>query len=412
MPPAVGPGTVIPEPQDAATYVFDPSIIRTYNLVIAPADLATIDMDPSAETYVNGMLEFEGQTYGPIGVRYKGSVGAFITPCTAATTVGTRTGPKTGKCSMKLDFDRVNPDLRFYGLKKLNFHSMDRDKSMLRDRLGYTLFREFGVAASRATHARLMINGKLEGLYIAVEDIDGRFTHSRFSDGGDGNLYKEVWPVSDSPEPYLAALETNEEANPSVDKMLRFEEAIDTGAATAEQWFDKQYMYDYIAADRVMINDDGAFHWYCNMNHNYYWYEGESADRVWLIPWDLDSSFQNGTFVHIAAPWDSPATRCTCVDGQRPAICDRLTSEWATDIPEYVRAVDAFLAGPFSDANIAPKLAAWTAQIDTAVQEAAGLNGAPTYADWQAALTMLRSIVDSARLHRGYDYGSTSMIRP
>ena len=25
-------------------------------------------------------------------------------------------------------------------------------------------------------------------------------------------------------------------------------------------------------------------------NHNYYWYEARSSDRMWLIPWDLDSS--------------------------------------------------------------------------------------------------------------------------
>jgi spore coat protein CotH len=115
-------------------------------------------------------------------VRYKGSVGGFLAPCTAAGSVGARPGPKTGKCSMKIDFDRVDPDARFYGLKKLNFHSMDRDPSMLRDRLGYSLFREFGVAAPRAMHARVLINGKLEGLHVVVEQIDGRFTDSRFSE--------------------------------------------------------------------------------------------------------------------------------------------------------------------------------------------------------------------------------------
>ena len=40
------------------------------------------------------------------------------------------------------------------GLKKLNFHAMGRDPSMLRERLGYGSFRQNGVAAPRAMHAR------------------------------------------------------------------------------------------------------------------------------------------------------------------------------------------------------------------------------------------------------------------
>jgi hypothetical protein len=408
-----GPGHVIAEPDDEATYVFDQNELRTYNLVIDPADLAAIDMDPSAETYVDGMLEFEGKTYGPLSVRYKGSVGGFLPPCTGAATggnvsgggFGTRGGPKTGKCSMKIDFDRIDPELRFYGLKKLNFHSMDRDKSMLRDRLGYAMFREFGVAAPRAMHARLLINGQLEGLYVVVEQIDGRFTHSRFSEGGDGNLYKEVWPVSDTPDPYRAALETNEDKDASVEKMVEFEEAVDMGAEQSFRWLDPQYTFKYIAADRVIINDDGAFHWYCSSNHNYYWYEAERVDRFWLIPWDLDSSFQGGAaFVHINRPWNEAATECTCAGLQMPASCDRLTSEWASRPADYERAVDAFLAGPFADSNVSQKLAAWTAQIDPVVQEAGGLNGAPTYQEWQDAFAVLQSVIQSTRTHRGYAY--------
>ena len=408
-PPAADPGTVIPEPSDDAKYVFDQDVIRTYNIVISESDLAAIDLAPADEVYVNGMLEFEGKVYGPLAVRYKGSVGGFLAPCTAAGSVGARPGPKTGKCSMKIDFDRVDPDARFYGLKKLNFHSMDRDPSMLRDRLGYSLFREFGVAAPRAMHARVLINGKLEGLYVVVEQIDGRFTDSRFSEGGDGNLYKEVWPVSDAPDPYLAALETNEDRNPSVDKMLRFEEGIDHGVETAMQWLDADYTFRYIAADRVMINDDGAFHWYCAKNHNYYWYEAEHADRMWIIPWDMDSSFQNGTFVHIAAPWNAPATQCSCARGQMAASCDRLTSEWAMLDDDYARAVDGFLAGPFAASKVNAKLSTWSAQIDSFVNEASGVNGAPLYADWQTAYATLQSIIDSARMHRGYAYDAEPM---
>jgi len=420
----VNAGHVIAEPEDDARYVFDQSSLRTYNISVAEADLALIDMDPAAETFVNATLDFEGKTIGPVSVRYKGSVGGFLPPCTGAAPAPagdpaapmSRSRPKTGKCSIKVDFNRVDPELRFYGLKKLNFHSMDRDKSLMRDRLGYSMFRESGVAAPRATHARLLINGKLEGLYVVVEQIDGRFTDSHFSDGGDGNLYKEVWPVSDAPEPYLAALETNNDMPEAmqVARMQSFHAAISAGADASFRWLDTPYLFNYIAVDRVIANDDGAFHWYCQWNHNYYWYEAERADRMWIIPWDLDSSFQNGAFVHINTPWNAatPGMDCTCgrAGGQRPASCDPLTSHWASRTEDYQRAVDSFLAGPFSDANVSAKLLAWTQQVDAAVQEAAGVQGAPSYAEWQEAFANLQAIIASSRVHRGYAYEMPVMM--
>lgn len=412
-------GTVIAAPDDAANYVFDQTTLRTYNIVIAPEDLATIDADPAAESYVNAMLEFEGQTYGPLAVRYKGSVGGFLPPCTSGMPMGmqqgaTRSAPggsrgrKTGKCSMKIDFDRIDTGARFFGLKKLNFHSMIRDPSMLRDRLAYAMFRESGIAAPRAMHARLLINGKLEGLYVVVEQVDGRFTHSRFTDGGNGNAYKEIWPNRDTADPYLAALETNTDADPSVDKLLAFAHDVSTHEHANTRWLDEKYQMTYLAVDRVIINDDGAFHWYCGYNHNYYWYESEHANRFWLIPWDLDVSFNPGTnFVHIAAPWDAPAPDCTTCRGQLPAICDPLVAAWATDHKGYEHAVKAFLAGPFAEANVDGKLATWSAQIDDSIREAAGVEGAPTYAQWQNAFDALQTIIRNARDHHGWNYDAS-----
>ena len=100
--------------------------------------------------------------------------GSFKAPCTT----GDPDGPKAGKCSLKLGFDEVDANLRFYGLKKLNFHAMNNDLSRLRERLAYFLFRRFGVPAPRAVHATLTVNGESLGLYALVEEIDSRFTRA------------------------------------------------------------------------------------------------------------------------------------------------------------------------------------------------------------------------------------------
>jgi spore coat protein CotH len=406
------PGTVLAEPEDEATYIFDQSALRTYNLIVSDADLATIDANPAAEQTVPGMLEFEGKQYGPLGVRYKGSVGAFNPPCMAA--LGGRLGPKTGKCSVKVVFDHIDDDARFFGLKKLNFHSMNRDVSLLRDRLGYSLFRDMRIAAPRAVHARLLFNGRLEGLFAVVEQVDGRFTRSRFNEGGNGNVYKEVWPLHEAATVYLAALETNTKESPSVERMLAFKHAIDESAEAIIDFLDRDYMARYIAVDRVTINDDGAFHFRClpggqgdnsnSANHNYYWYEASHAQRFWLVPWDLDNNFDNRTTVHIASDWTAESD-CICDGfGQRAPACDPLVRHWGTWRVDYEHVVDEFLETAFSASNVDAKLAAWLSQIEAAALESAGLNGAPTADAWRIAVDELRGKIEMARAHRGYPY--------
>jgi hypothetical protein len=93
--------------------------------------------------------------------------------------------------------------------QRINFHAMMRDAAHMKDRLGYGLFRAAGVPAPRSVHARLIVNGDDLGVFALVEEIDGEFVedHFRAVDGsGDGNLYKEVWPMFGGPGPYAAAL--------------------------------------------------------------------------------------------------------------------------------------------------------------------------------------------------------------
>ena len=409
----MGPGVIVPEPDDEAAYIYDQSEVRTYAITIEPTNLAFLDSNPKAEEYVPATLEFEGETY-PVGMRYKGSVGAFLSPCV------TNSGAKNGKCSTKLSFTwGGNSGERFFGMKRLNFHHMQRDASHMRDRLGYNLFREFGAAASRVVHVRLMVNGELEGLFALVEQVDGRFTRSRFTEGGKGNLYKEIWPIHDDEQAYIDALQTNKDDSPSVFGMQMFKAAIALSTEAMEGWLDRQMMIRYLAADRVMINDDGIFHWWCaaggqgnnpgpNGNHNYYWYQAAESPRFWLIPWDMDNSFNTGqnSAVHVEPEWSQPGN-CNCGfgGGQRAPSCDPMISRWSTDwMADYELAVDAFLAGPFSEDNVNAKLDAWEAQITPLVEETGGVNGAVTFSQWQNGLATLRSMIDSARTNRGYAY--------
>lgn len=408
------PPAVIAEPDDDATYIYDQKALRTYELSLAPEDLARIDANPTAEEYVQGMMHFEGRDYGPVGIRYKGSVGAFIECLT-----GYQGAKVCTKLSMKVSFNWVDPDGRFYGLKKLQFHAMNRDPSMLKERLGYALFREFGIAAPRAVHARLLINGKFVGLFALVEQIDGRFTRSRFSEGGKGNLYKEAWPlIADGSAIDDATLrphlQTNEDQNPPLDGMLGFASALEhadlSGLSSAiSKWTDVDYAMRYVAVDRTTADDDGPFHWYCGLgpcsNHNYYWYEQSDAKRLWIINWDLDSSFNlDNTTTTLWFPWEDDTLGCNPISQppytipQRAPLCDKLILGWARLQKRYLDDVQAFLDGPLHPFNVEDKLQTWEAQIAPVVDEAAAAHDdAVSAAAWADARAALRSAIAKLR---------------
>ena len=130
------------------------------------------------------------------------------------------------KLPMKIKFSEYDPDRRFYGLKRVNFHSMDRDPSRLREMIAYRLFREFDVPASRTAYAQLVINGEPRGLHLAVEQVDGQFTRARFEDGGKGNLYKEVWFTTTRAGVWRDGLRTNRDDEPDVSAMPVMGEAF------------------------------------------------------------------------------------------------------------------------------------------------------------------------------------------
>lgn len=427
---SAGPAVAVPEPTDEAAPLWDAAQLRTYALEIGAAELQQLNAAPAQEQYVPGTFIFEGTRY-PVGVRYKGSVGAFLGCVTGPVTNGSKT---CDKLSMKVSFNWNNPGGRFMGLKKLLLHSMNNDPSLMRERLGYWLFRQVGVAAPRAVHARLEINGGYAGLFAMVEQIDSRFTRAHFTDGGDGNLYKEIWPKWTNGSDYMPALKTNEtDPELSFDRVVRFAQAVEAAAddtatfGTVSTWMDTDYLMRAVAVDRAIKNDDGMFHWYCGgaifgnvatgnnpgpcSNHNFYWYEEQDADRLWFVPWDLDLAFDGETsgFVTILTEWDAEAPACPTngtpglagSPNQLAPSCDKMTHSWGRQQAAYHDAVRALLAGPMATGEVAGRLQAWRAQIEGAVQEQEAAFGAglhiPSAGGWNNNVTALGSFMDNRR---------------
>lgn len=403
-------------------YIFDQSKLATFELKIPDSALAQINANPAAEQYVEGMLIFEGDTISPVGVRYKGSIGAFVN-CLSGSDWGNPSGQKIcTKLSMKIKINWNGADYKFYGLKKLQFHSQNQDNSQMRERLGYWLFRDMGVPAPRSVHARLMINGKYSGLYALTEQIDGRFAKYNFEDN-DGNLYKEIWPLNMNGQPfseqtYLTHLKTNEDESPSAALIRDFAQEIANAApadlqAVIANRMDIQEIISYAVVDRTIRHDDGPFHWYCGGNscssHNFYWYEEPNLGKLHLIPWDLDNAFENIIFnanpvTPIADDWGQITANCSPFEygiwglEQWSASCDKLTGGWASFETEYEQTLSQFKNNSLVAAQVNALLSDWKNQIRAATLEAEQTHDdALSVSRWELALGQLQSQLQYAR---------------
>ena len=412
-----------------SNYIFDQDQLHTFELVLPQAALDELNADPMAEEYVEGELVFEGETIGPVGIRYKGSVGAWV-GCVGEGAIFADGGAKAcTKLSMKVKINWNDPDAEFFGLRKLQLHSQNLDQTLMHERLGYWLFREMGVPAPRSVHARLVVNGEFVGLFALTDQIEGRFTRHNFEEGT-GKLYKEVWPIDSNGEPtsrnaLYDGLKTNEDDEDlSMSQIESF--GSEVSAATDEElqeimrkWMDIEEVISYSVVDRLIRNDDGAFHWYCDFegagfdagcnNHNFYWYADPSTEKMHLIPWDLDNSFENILFdanpvTPVPDGWGEITDDCKSFSygmwglSQRSAACDKIMGSWVMFTDEYERIYNEFMSGPFAQEQVESLLNTWEEQISPVVSEAQETHDdALSFEAWQGALDRFRQSLAYAR---------------
>ncbi|HKO91066.1 MAG TPA: CotH kinase family protein, partial [Polyangiaceae bacterium] len=402
-----GIGSAAPSTTDVAAlpsdWVFDEAELRSYELTLDPAAWETLQQNALDEQYAEADLRIDDIFMARVGLRFKGSLGTLAS-CFADD--GT---PRCSKLSMKLKFDEYLPEQRFFGLKRLNFNSMVLDPSLLRERLAYRLFRELGIVAPRAVHARLSVNGESLGVFSLVEAVDGRFTDDHFV-GGDGNLYKEAWPDTDDTDFLDRHLETNEDL-PDHSLLLQFQAEL--AAASDEQlpgvvarYLDLDRSWAYLAVDESINDWDGPSTFYCYEgsteceNHNYYLYQHENEARFTLIPWDLDNTFTRTTPLDdVPGVFQFPAD-CTLRyqalgKGVMPPACDPLWRGVAlSDRSGYLGALERLLSGPFAAPTVDAWLADWQAQIEP---EVAKDEHGPGLEEFHAALEELAISVRELR---------------
>jgi len=211
------------------------------------------------------------------------------------------------KKSWKIKFNEFVPGREVFGLEKLNINGHQNDPSVIRGKLAWDVFNQFGVPSPRASAVHFTINdGSLvDDVYINVEQIDDEFLNAWF--GNDtGNLYQCTYKGTRADLRYVSPgdaaayatlgsltyeLENDSGLNQHVDlaEFISFVEFA-TDIEFAEQIHDRFNVDTFL---RSMAVDCANGHWdniWYGAN-NYFLYVNPDTNVVEYIPYDLDNTY-------------------------------------------------------------------------------------------------------------------------
>ena len=261
-----------------------------------------MDMTPVNPSWFPATIQFNGQTWDNVGVRYKGN---------SSLTSGWRSG--SDKLPLKLDFDEFEDDYpeienqRFYGFKQLALGNNFSDSTGIRETLAYDLLGQAGLVASKTAFYEVILDhgdGEVSlGVYTMVEVVDDTVIQQAFGDDS-GNIYEGDGAAASLAEGTANAIETsfqkenNEEAADWSDVQALYDALHSDARTTApEQWraalesvFDVDAFLKWLAMNAIMKDWDQ----YGSMSHNYYLYHDLETDKLVWISWDHNMAFGSG----------------------------------------------------------------------------------------------------------------------
>jgi spore coat protein CotH len=268
--------------------------------------------------YVPAVLSFQGRTYEPVGVRFRGRStiyamfydlsdpyfkGPFVPLPDAMQRCLDRELPR--KPSFKISMDEFGLDAALADQQTINLIAREgSDSTYLQEVLAHRLANQFGVDAPRTGHARVCLDGAYEGLFSLVEEADtSRFLRQHFPGADFGGYWKvetdghqtwsELWDHGDAwTQDYIPKAGTSEQDPGRLRDLLTVGSLIESGAedsvieAALQGLLDEDQWLREIALDMVIPDYDGMFG-----NHkNHLLYDHPERGFV-VVPFDKDLAF-------------------------------------------------------------------------------------------------------------------------
>ena len=180
---------------------FGTTRIHDIEITVSGTGMDSLTDEPRA--YTHGAVTIDDCSYGNVVVRLKGGAGSFVPIGGDYPEISNDGNGRPGKNAFIIDFNRFVSGTSHICLEKLTINNAVQDPTFIHEYLGYALFREGGVPASRTGWAIVTLNGEQKGLYVLVEPTDDDQLLERFYGSDTGNLYEGVYGADfeEPPEP-------------------------------------------------------------------------------------------------------------------------------------------------------------------------------------------------------------------
>ncbi len=249
------------------------SKIQVYDLKIAAKERTLMERNAYSKETVPAAFSADGTNYQNIRIRYRGA--------------WARSWPKK---PMKIFLDKDKP---FEGRHTLNLNSGWRDPAFIRETLGYYVYAEAGVPASKSRLVHVNLNGQFRGLYVEVEQVDKAFLKRQNLKGA--SVFKAMSHANSADERDLGNVrafqghyENETSKTGGLDEIQKFCHDLATTPNVLD-FFNRRVDLDkytsFLAVTALIQNWDTY-----NKNH-YIACDTEGSKKWFPIPWDLDRTF-------------------------------------------------------------------------------------------------------------------------
>lgn len=319
---------------------FNRDKVMDVNIEIDEKELKEMFANAQSEESKMASVTINGDTYKNIAVRPKGNSSLKAVASSSTKDKENSTENKTSESknsstqtkgedrfSLKIDFDEYVSGQTMEGLTQLNLNNNYSDPSYMREFISYSICEDMGLKTPEMAYAKVSINGKYHGLYLAVESILEPFIENSFETIS-GDLYKSTGAQGgtlkyngDDFKNYSSMEVKSDRKNADYTKFTNMLKALESGK-DIEKYLDVDSALKYIALNTALLNLDsyqGSF------AHNYYLYEENGKFTV--IPWDLNMAFGgfnggkgSGQLIYI----DEPTTGNV---EDRPLVSNLLSNE-------------------------------------------------------------------------------------
>lgn len=201
------------------------------------------------------------------------------------------------------------------------------DRALLRNKLGYDLFRAMGGQAADTRYAEFTLNGDTQGVVLITERMErGKTRVAMPADDGTGNVFlvkgAEEGIASTVQHAHWEVIYPKQPGPGVATRLATAEAALKAGSAEIFNQFELDAAVDFVLLEEMMRNNDAYYlsqHLYTGAN-----------GKLYLVPWDLDLTLGQPSYNdnQLAEGWIKYRPGLVVAMARRPEFRERLVARW------------------------------------------------------------------------------------